>query len=144
GGLVSGSKARGRVSVKVATIVASVALVLAASMSIAFMQDGTLEADTAWVCPMHSDYTTEAAGKCPRCGMDLVHAAPFDVRDYRLDLRTVPAVVKPGQPATLFFKIHHPGTGEQMKKFEVVHERPYHLFVISQDMAYFQHFHPEE
>ena len=101
-------------------------------------------AATAWVCPMHSDYTADAEGKCPRCGMALVHAAPFDVRDYRLDFTTVPAVVKPGQKATLRFTIIHPGTGDTIKKFEVVHERQYHLFVISQDMEYFQHIHPDE
>jgi hypothetical protein len=56
----------------------------------------------------------------------------------------VPAVVKPGQKTTMRFKIFHPGTGEQVKKFEVVHEKQYHLFVISQDMEYFQHIHPEE
>lgn len=76
--------------------------------------------------------------------MDLVRAAPFDVRDYRLDFRTIPAVVKPGQPAKLLFRIFHPGNGDPIKKFEVVHERQYHLFVISQDMEYFQHIHPEE
>jgi hypothetical protein len=76
--------------------------------------------------------------------MDLVRAAPFDVRDYRLELRTVPAVVKPGQSTKLLFRIFHPGNGEAIKKFEVVHERQYHLFVISQDMEYFQHIHPEE
>ena len=86
----------------------------------------------------------DMAGKCPRCGMELVRAAPFDVRDYRLDFTTVPAVVKPGQKATLRFRIFHPGTGEPIKKFEAVHERQYHLFVISQDMEYFQHIHPEE
>ena len=102
------------------------------------------EEETAYVCPMHADYTMDVAGKCPRCGMYLVRAAPFDVRDYRLDFRTVPAVVKPGQPVTLLFKILHPGTGEQIKKFEVVHEKQYHLFLISQDMEYFQHIHPEE
>ena len=102
------------------------------------------EADTAWVCPMHADYTMDVAGKCPRCGMDLVRAAPFDVRDYQLTLTTVPAVVRPGQKTKLLFRIFHPGTGEAIKKFEVVHERQYHLFVISQDMDYFQHIHPEE
>jgi rRNA maturation protein Nop10 len=102
------------------------------------------EQETAYVCPMHADYTMDVAGKCPRCGMDLVRAAPFDVRDYRLDFRTVPAVVKPGQPVTLLFKVLHPGTGEPIKKFEVVHEKLYHLFLISQDMEYFQHIHPEE
>jgi len=93
---------------------------------------------------MHADYTMDVAGKCPRCGMNLVRAAPFDVRDYRLDFRTVPAVVKPGRPVTMLFRILHPGTGEPIKKFEVVHEKPYHLFVISQDMESFQHIHPEE
>ena len=102
------------------------------------------EDTTAWVCPMHSDYTADVQGTCPRCGMALVHAAPFDVRDYRLDFRTVPAVVKPGQKTSLRFRIIHPGTGEVVKKFVSVHERQYHLFVISQDMEYFQHIHPQE
>ena len=30
-----------------------------------------------------------------------------------------------------------------MRSFETVHERQYHLFVISQDMTHFQHIHPE-
>src|SRR5215471_2892764 len=106
---------------------------------------GTQDEDTtAWVCPMHSDYTSEAQGTCPRCGMALVHAAPFDVRDYRLDMRTVPAVVRPGQKASLLFRIVKPGTTDVVTKFETVHERQYHLFVISQDMEYFQHIHPRE
>jgi len=100
--------------------------------------------ETAWVCPMHPDYTMDVAGQCPRCGMSLVRAAPFDVRDYSLDFRTLPAVVRPGQKFTMQFRILHPGTGEQVKMFETVHERQYHLFVISQDMEYFQHIHPEE
>src|SRR5947207_13881434 len=104
----------------------------------------TVKLETAWVCPMHPDYTMDIAGKCPRCGMALVRAAPFDVRDYRLDFQTVPAVVKPGLKTTLRFRIYHPGTGEAIKKFEIVHERQYHLFLISQDMEYFQHIHPVE
>jgi hypothetical protein len=120
------------------------ALLVAASSAIAFFQGSAPEEETAWVCPMHPDYTMDVAGKCPRCGMDLVHAAPFDVRDYQLDFETTPAVVKPGQKATLIFKMFHPGSGEQVKKFETVHEKQFHLFVISQDMEYFQHIHPEE
>ena len=108
------------------------------------MQDQTPEQETAWVCPMHSDYTMDVTGNCPRCGMALVRAAPFDVRDYRLDFQTVPPVVRAGEKATLRFSIFHPGTGEPIKKFEVVHERQYHLFVISQDMEYFQHIHPAQ
>jgi hypothetical protein len=93
---------------------------------------------------MHPDYTMDVSGACPRCGMALVRAAPFDVRDYRLDFQTVPAVVRPGQRATLKFGVFHPGSGELIKKFELVHERPYHLFVISQDMEHFEHIHPAQ
>ena len=77
-------------------IASFVALLVAIVTSPAIV--GTQDEDTtAWVCPMHSDYTSEVQGACPRCGMALVHAAPFDVRDYGLDFRTVPAVVRPGQ-----------------------------------------------
>jgi hypothetical protein len=124
--------------------IAALILVASAPVTLTLAQQAAEDTTTAWVCPMHSDYTAELDGKCPRCGMALVRAAPFDVRDYRLDFRTVPAVVKAGQQASLAFKIFHPDTGEAMKKFEVVHERQYHLFLISQDMEYFQHIHPQE
>ena len=119
------------------------ALLISASSALALLEVPP-EEDTAWVCPMHSAYTMDIAGKCPICGMDLVRAAPFDVRDYRLDFVTVPALVKAGQNTKLLFRISHPGTGEQIKKFETVHDRQYHLFVISQDMEFFQHIHPEQ
>ncbi len=119
-------------------------LLFIATSALALVQVPEPEEETAWVCPMHPDYTMDIAGKCPRCGMDLVKAAPFDVRDYRLEFKTVPAVVKPGQKTKLLFRIFHPGNGEPIKKFEVVHERQYHPFVISQDMEFFQHIHPEE
>ncbi len=125
-------------------------LMVAAATGIAFFQSpapeaaAALDEETAWVCPMHTDYTMDVPGKCPRCGMDLVRAAPFDVRDYDLDFHTMPAPVKPGEKTILSFKIRHPGSGEVIKKFEVVHERQYHLFVISQDMEFFAHIHPEE
>src|SRR5215472_3789774 len=119
------------------------AFLLALTVSIAF-QSPKPEEETAWVCPMHPDYTMDAPGQCPRCGMALVHTAPFDVRDYELDFRTMPVAVKAGQKTTLYFTFRRPGTGEVVKKFEVVHERQFHLFVISQDMEYFEHIHPTE
>jgi len=76
--------------------------------------------------------------------MNLVLAAPFDMRDYKLEFRTVPALVKAGGKITLLFKVFHPGTGEPIRNFELVHDRPYHVFVISQDMTHFFHIHPEQ
>ena len=93
---------------------------------------------------MHSDYTADKEGKCPRCGMTLVRATPFDMRNYRLEFQTDPPLVKAGEKLTLRFNVFHPGNGEPIKKFELVHDKRYHLFVISQDMNFFQHIHPEQ
>ena len=100
--------------------------------------------EIAYVCPMHADYTSETAGTCQICGMTLVVATPYDVRDYGLTLTTTPAVVKAGEKAHLRLAIVHPGTGEPVTEFQTVHDRQYHLFVISQDMSVFEHVHPEQ
>ena len=104
----------------------------------------TLDNETAYMCPMHPDYTSNTPGKCPRCSMNLVLATPFDMRNYRLEFQTMPPVVKAGEKIAMLFKVFHPGTGVQVQKFELVHDRPYHLFVISQDMNQFFHIHPEQ
>lgn len=96
----------------------------------------------AYMCPIHSDYTAVQPGTCPRDGMMLVPATPFDVRDYALDFRTVPAVPKAGEPVELLLEVRHPGTGERVRDFMMVHEQRYHLFVVSQDMRHFEHIHP--
>ena len=130
----------------IASAIATLALCLLVTLFVSAQQNptpNTPDADTAYVCPMHPDYTLDIAGTCPRCGMALVRGAPFDVRDYGLQLTTEPPVVQPGKSARWRFRILHPGTGEPILKFETVHERQYHLFVISQDMTYFQHIHPE-
>jgi rRNA maturation protein Nop10 len=126
-------------------IVSGALLLLLSGLYASARQDATNAADaTAFVCPMHPDYTLDIAGTCPRCGMALVRATPFDVRDYPLEFRTTPALVRSGQKASWRFAIRHPGTGESVRSLERVHERPYHLFVISQDMEHFQHIHPDQ
>jgi hypothetical protein len=131
-------------------IAAGVAVLLASTFSAALLQNvpqapaRSENQETAFLCPMHPDFTLDGEGKCPRCGMALVKAAAYDVRDYKLEFQTIPPVVVAGQKATLRFKISHPGFNAVIEKFEVVHDRKYHLFVIKQDMDYFQHIHPEQ
>lgn len=98
--------------------------------------------EIAWVCPMHPSYTSTAAGTCPICGMQLVQTRPYDTRDYRLEFRSEPAQVRPGEKVSLFFRFLHPATGDVVKEFEVVHTKELHLFVISQDLEFFEHIHP--
>lgn len=104
----------------------------------------SLDDETAYMCPMHPDHTSHEAGKCPRCGMTLVLGTPFDMRDVNLEFQTVPPVVTAGQKITLLFSVSHPSTGTQIRNFELVHDRLYHVFVVSQDMEHFFHIHPEQ
>lgn len=104
--------------------------------------DDPPDEEIAWVCPMHPSFTSTSAGVCPICGMVLIQTRPYDTRDYRLLLRTEPAQVRPGERVTLYFTFLRPGTGEVVKDFEVVHTKRFHLFVISQDLEFFEHIHP--
>ena len=99
--------------------------------------------ESGWFCPMHPDVTAAGPGRCPKCDMALIHGNPFDTREYLLDMRTSPAAVRVDSPFRMEFSVSHPGTQKRVESFELVHDKKYHLFVISQDMSSFQHIHPE-
>ena len=95
-----------------------------------------------WFCPMHPDVTATSPGVCSKCGMRLLAGMPFDTREYELDFQTEPAAVQTGKPTHLRLEVREPGTGAVVREFESVHEKPFHLFVISQDLSIYQHLHP--
>src|SRR4029077_10865717 len=80
-------------------------------------------------------------GKCARCGMALVAGLPDPV-EYHLDLRVAPSPIRPGQPANLTFEIHDPWKDRPVTNFQTVHEKLFHMFVVSQDLQVFLHNHP--
>ena len=72
--------------------------------------------------------------------MTLVRTTVDDFRAYSLDVHArTPVVV--GQPIELELTVADP-SGGPVHRFEVVHERPFHLFVVSEDLGFFQHLHP--
>ena len=95
-----------------------------------------------YVCPMDRDIRSKTPGVCPRCGMKLVPGIP-EFREYPVAFSTEPQVLKPGQTTRLRFQVGDPETRKPVRDFEVVHEKLYHLFVISQDLTFFVHEHPE-
>jgi hypothetical protein len=96
---------------------------------------------TEYVCPMDADIRSKAPGVCSRCGMKLVPGIPV-AREYPVRITTAPQVLKAGQKTHLTFVVGDPETHKTVRDFEVVHEKLFHLFVISQDLSFFVHEHP--
>ena len=94
-------------------------------------------------CPMHPDITATAEGRCSRCGMALVPGDPLDAREYLVDVTATPRAVRPGRPVRLTFLVRDPDTRATVRSYATVHDKPFHLFVVSHDLAYYDHVHPE-
>jgi hypothetical protein len=98
--------------------------------------------DQDFRCPMDPDVHSPSPMKCPRCGMTMVKGILEHI-EYPVDLTTDPERIVPGEDALLNFGIADPRTHKPVREFEVVHEKLYHLFVVSQDLEFFLHTHPE-
>jgi hypothetical protein len=87
-----------------------------------------------FICPMDPDIHAKGPGKCPRCGM-------------KLEARIIEPVEYPTtftfHAPHLAIEIKDPKTSQPVTKFETVHEKPMHLFVVSSDLGYFAHIHPQ-
>ena len=92
---------------------------------------------------MDADVRSNVPGKCPRCGMTLVEGI-MDVTEYPETLTMEPKVAKPGEDTRItFLNIVDPEKFQPVRNFGIVHEKLFHLFVVSQDLKFFLHTHPE-
>jgi hypothetical protein len=96
-----------------------------------------------FACPMDRDVRSAQPGKCRKCGMALV-AALTDALTYPIRLRVRPAAVRPGRQTSLEFEVLDPWTGKRVKDFELVHEKLFHLLMVSRDLEEFYHEHPQQ
>jgi len=96
---------------------------------------------TAYMCPMHPDVVSRAAGSCPRCGMALALADPYDAREFLVDVISSPLA---RQRLRLRLTVREPSTRAIVRELVDVHEKPYHLFVISEDLEHYDHVHPQQ
>ena len=102
---------------------------------------------------MDPDVRSTQPARCPRCGMKLVAGIPDYVEHY-VDLKTVPPRLVAGQPAVLQFTVMDPRPAKTapgarpaprpVRDFEVIHEKLFHLFILSEDLTVFAHEHPEK
>lgn len=61
---------------------------------------------------------------------------------FTLEFKTEPAGVKAGEAAELVFTVKN-SKGEIVKDLPIVHEKPMHLLVVSEDLGEFYHIHPD-
>jgi hypothetical protein len=104
----------------------------------------TASAPVTYFCPMHPDVTDKTPGTCSRCGMKLVPGDPWNEREYLLDLKVEPAAPVPGARARFRLTVLDPDSKAPVRDFAVVHDKQFHLFVVSQDLQDFAHIHPEQ
>jgi hypothetical protein len=93
---------------------------------------------------MHPNIRGNAGDFCRICRMALVVAPPPNYAPYHLSIDTRPRAPKAGQPTRIRLLVADPRTDQAVKAFERVHERLLHLFILSQDLAYFAHVHPSQ
>lgn len=98
-------------------------------------------APAKYFCPMHCEgaKTYDKPGKCPVCSMDLKKQTSDK---FTMDIKPVGGAITVGKPATLVFTIKDP-TGLPVKKVEKVHEKLLHLLMVSKDLSWYAHEHPE-
>jgi plastocyanin domain-containing protein len=63
---------------------------------------------------------------------------------FNVSLSTEPSQVKPNQSTKLVFSIQDANTKELgINDLEIVHEKPMHLIIVSEDLSFFNHIHPQ-
>jgi Cu/Ag efflux protein CusF len=102
------------------------------------------DATGLYTCSMHLNYRANKSGKCPRCGMALVSTEPGVEDEFDLEMEAFPKIPRPGRPLKLRFAVFNPRTGAKVKEFGLMHDKLFHLFLVSQDLSDFQHIHPRQ
>lgn len=115
-------------------------------------KDSTIK-NVSYTCPMHPEFVSANKNdKCPKCGMSLVEKKENSINEnhsklhsdkYTLKLTTVPEHPKTGEDITLNFSLLNNETKQQIKNLVTVHEKIFHLIIVSSNLTYFDHLHPE-
>lgn len=113
-----------------------------ANKNSAAAKQSAASSDEEYTCSMHPEIRSKAKGKCSKCAMALVSVNPAVSDEFVLKMAASPAAPKPLEKVRLQFSIFNPKTSDLVKEFSLLHEKLFHLFVVSQDLTQFQHIHP--
>jgi Heavy metal binding domain len=108
----------------------------------------TAAAATGYICPMNCEKgkVYDAPGNCPVCRMELepVQAAvAANTAVYFTAFSSVPATLEAGKPGVMSFTPKVVGNESVPVPLDLVHEKKMHLILVSDDLSWFDHIHPE-
>jgi hypothetical protein len=118
-------------------------LLAAAASAVGFAPLAAAQPPVVYFCPMHPDVTAASPGTCSKCGMALAAGDPYAQRAYRLTLDLDPPAPRAGEPLRWHLRVFDQTTGAPVTAFAIVHDKPFHLFVVSRSLEHFFHLHPE-
>ncbi len=137
-------------------IIAALALVLSALAFAACKNDHSKHQSqaaaaapgTKYICPMNCEKgkTYDQPGSCPVCHMDLEPMkaeVEANKAEYFTAFAATPAQLEAGKPALLSFTPKIKGNETAPVPLDLVHEKKMHLILVSDDLSWFDHIHPE-
>ncbi|MCW5920882.1 MAG: hypothetical protein KIS77_00940 [Saprospiraceae bacterium] len=103
---------------------------------------------TKYICPMNCEKgkTYDQPGTCPICNMKLEPMkveAGANTAEYFTAFAANPAQLEAGKPAMLSFTPKIKGNESAPVPLDLVHEKKMHLILVSDDLSWFDHIHPE-
>lgn len=97
-----------------------------------------------YACPMHPKVTGHEGEKCSKCGMALVHSdGTTTVGNFQIQFTSSPQTIEAGKTTTLAFTPKNKDNANTAVPLDVEHEKKMHLIVVSEDLSWFDHIHPE-
>ena len=102
------------------------------------------DGDHIYACPMHPEVTGKEGDTCPKCGMKLEHndnaGGPSNVS---MQFTATPASPKAKEEVTLSMTPKLKDKPTEQVPLDVEHTKKIHLIVVSDDLSWFNHIHPE-
>ncbi|MEO6166617.1 MAG: heavy metal-binding domain-containing protein [Chitinophagales bacterium] len=104
----------------------------------------TTASDQAYTCPMHPEIGSDKPGQCSKCGMNLVGRPDTPKSNYHMSFSATPETIEASKPVTFSFIPRKEADTKTIVNLEVVHTKKIHLIVVSSDLSFFNHIHPEQ
>lgn len=95
-------------------------------------------------CVMHPAVRGQAGDRCHICQMALVPVTGGTADTFAVDVELDPAAPVAGVVTRARLRVRDPRTGLAVTRFDVMHEKLFHLFVVSRDLTHFEHLHPTQ